>query len=358
MQDGFTPGTILKTLFLYTEENARFFARHKIYCDESLVYKWMRDDVPLPKQHIQAIVDFATEQISDTNRKEFRGKAELSLRQSPIGNQVKEAIVATEDFNEFLRLVLENSIALRKAAKLQKKKRDDIDGVPVSRTKTLTRLIVCALLAPLAGGAIWASVNRLLGLQYYMGGSGNEPTGGFSILWGVIAGAPIICFALLAAFPGEVKDFPTPPKRFILIVLYSLLEGIGAFVFYNSGFRAAIEGLHFAYGAQELIIAFVYALLLSSLPVLALFTLRPRIRIRWRFILVGILVCAVAASLTALGTWMIGRPEAEVSQLRGFAVALALRLCMFAMVYILLRQLNTGHFGGYFGILPRCKASP
>ena len=336
MADGLTPGSILKTLFLYTKENAPYFAKYKIFCDESLVYKWMRDAVPLPKQHIPAIVDFAVEQIDNTNLNEFRDSVETSLLQSSLSKQVKEAIVTTEDFCEFLRLILENAIFLHKSTKLQKRKHDEIDSIPVYRTKTLTRLIVYALLAPLVGGAIWASVNRLLGLHYYMGGSGNEPTGGFSMLWGVIAGVPIICFALLATLPSETKELSTPQKRFLLILLYSLLEGIGAFVFYNSGFRAAIEDLHFVYGVREFIIAFIYAFLLSLFPVFALFVLRAHIRIHWRSIFKWILICSLASSLTALGTWMIGLPEAEVSQMRGFAVALVLRLCMFAMVYLIL----------------------
>ena len=241
----------------------------------------------------------------------------------------------TEDFSEFLRQSLEHAITLRRAEQLQKKKRDDTEDMPGNRTRTWIRLIVCVFLAPLVGGVLWAITNRLMGLHYYMGGSGNEPTGGLSILWGVIAAAPIISFALLALPPGGMNDFLTPQKRFILVVLYSLLGGAGAFVFYNSGFRKAIENLNFAYGVREFIIALVYALILSSVPILALLTLRAQIHISWRFILVGVFVSSIAASVTALGTWMIGRPEAEVSQLRGFAVAIVLRIFMFAMIYII-----------------------
>ena len=346
MIEGFTPGAILKTMFLYTEENASFFAKHRIYCDESLVYKWIRDAVPVPKQHIPAIVDFAAEQIVGTKKKEFRDRIEVLLRQSSLSDQVKEAISLTEDFSEFLRQSIEHAITLRRSEQLQKKKRDDTEGMPGDRTKTWIRLIACALAAPLVGGVLWALTNRVMDLQYYMGGSGNEPTGSLSILWGVIAAAPIISFALLAQSlaPGKMQDFLTLQKRFALVVFYSLLEGCGAFVFYNSGFRVAIESLNHTYGIQEFIIAFVYALILSSIPILALLTLRPHIQISWRFIFKGVIICALAASVTAFGTWVVGRPEAELSQLRGFAVAIILRLCMFVMVYLILSNSKNSTF--------------
>ena len=187
----------------------------------------------------------------------------------------------------------------------------------------------------LTGGIIWSVANRLLGLECYMGGSGNEPAGALAALWGVIVCAPIIVFVLLSLSKEASRAF-SPPHKALLVVLYSLLGGLGAFVFYNGGFRAAVEALQLSYGIQEFLVAAEYAVLVSALPLCALLVSLPRVRMPAWFIPLGTLLCTLAVSLTAMGTWLIGRPDPEVSQLRGFVVALVLRACMFALAYLYL----------------------
>jgi hypothetical protein len=47
----------------------------------------------------------------------------------------------------------------------------------------------------------------------------------------------------------------------------------------------------------------------------------------------GLFLLTAAAALATLSTWIISRPALEITQMRGFIVALVLRLFMFLLAY-------------------------
>jgi hypothetical protein len=334
----FTPGEILKILFLYTDEKPSCRANHYLYCDRSLVYKWMRDSVILPKMHISNIVRFTTEHTLPSQCQEIRRRLETLVSSASLSPETVSQLAKTEDFAEYLNEVLSHSITLSQMEQLNNKSMKGQSALVELYTKTVVQLIIFGFLAAITGGVIWTLINQIFNLSFYMGGSQNEPTGLLSILWGVLVNLPIIVFALLATRTTQTTGLLSIRKKVLAIALYSLLGGLAAFLFYNSGFRSLIEGLHLPIGAQELLIAAVYAFILSVLPLLAFLIFLPEKRISVSTIPIGALFCSFAVSLSVLGTMLIGRPELEVSQLRGFVVALVLRTCLFALSYLILSE--------------------
>jgi len=345
----FTPGQILKTIFLYVEKKPNDLASYYLYCDRTLLYKWMRDSVALPKKHVNTIVRFTLENTQPSQRKEIQNALKAPLSFSPLSSEARTLLVETEDFGDFLHEAFLQAITLKLTGQLGgKQQKGGVDGSAprtAPRSGIEFRLIVCGILAAVTGGVLWAVINHLFGLEHYMGGSGHEPTGILSLIWGVLVGMPVIFFALVAASAkGSSKGSPETEaqaspdrnalKKVHVVILYSLLSGLGAFVFYNSGFRVYLEDFHLSYGVQEMVIAAVYALILSVLPLLALLVLRKQLHMPWWFIPSGALFCSVFSALTALSTLLVGRPEMEVSQLRGFIVAVVLRLSLFVLTYL------------------------
>lgn len=327
----FTPGFILKTLFLYTLENQRYFADYYVKCDKSLVYKWINDTVNLPKKHVVNVVRFTIEQTRYSERLQIRNDIQQALSLSQLCDESKNSLSETEDFGEFLNGVLLHAITIRMEQRQGKHVVPEAPPSELSKEREdLTVILICGFFALVTGGILWSSLNRILGWQFFMGGSGNEPVGLSSFIWGVLANSPIIVFALVSTRKDTLL---TLKNTIYLIVLYALFSGLGAFIFYNSGLRTFLEQMDLNYGFQEGIIAGVYGFVISSFPLLAFYLVLRRVRISLLWRILGICLPPVATSLTAMGTWIINRPELEVAQLRGFAVAMILRLFMFLIAY-------------------------
>ncbi|HPW39957.1 MAG TPA: hypothetical protein PLW98_00415 [Bacillota bacterium] len=321
----FTPGFILKTVFRYTFENQRYFAEYCINCDKSLVYKWINDTVILPKKHIAAITRFSIEQTNDSEKLQIRNILQQELSLLPLCDESRISLLEEKDFGKFLNGALLYAIAFRTEQQntLQSKVPDA--GI------NLSKLLICVFFAIFTGGILWTCLNRLLGWAYFMGGSGNEPVGLPSIIWGIFSNMPIIVCALIAA--GKNTNLP---KRiiFALIILYTLFSGIGALIFYNSGLRIFIEQAGLSYVLQECTIASIYGLVISGLPLLSLYLILHRVGIPILWHIAGIFLPPAAAILAVLGVCLINKPELEIAQLRGFLVAFTLRLCMFIIAYL------------------------
>jgi len=142
----FSPGQILKALFHYSDKKPSFLASHYLYCDRTLVYKWMNDAVILPKKHIAPIVRFAMEHVRPSQREEARVAIEASLPQSRLSRQAKLSIAGAEGFEAFLLEVLSWAVTLKLEEHLELRPQEGAPPLPASRLGTV-RLVACGLLA-------------------------------------------------------------------------------------------------------------------------------------------------------------------------------------------------------------------
>ncbi len=325
IDSAFTTGFILKTLFRYSFENQRYFTEYYVNCDKSLVYKWINDTVALPKKHVANIVRFSIEQTNDSEKLQIRNIIQQKLVHISLCDESKASLLNKEDFGEFLSGALMYAIACR--TEQQKNPYSRLASTGIS----LPMLLACGFFALISGGILWTFLNRLLGWTYFMGGQGNEPAGLPSFIWGVLSNMPIIVFALLAARKSANLS---RSRSIALIALYTLLSGFGAFVFYNSSFRILMEQTALGYVLRECFIAGVYGLIISGFPLLSLYLVLHRSDIPTLWHIAGICLPPAAAVLAVLGVSLINRPEIEIAPLRGFSVALALRFCIFLIVYL------------------------
>jgi len=233
-----------------------------------------------------------------------------------------------DDFEKYLTAVLRIALS-------ERKKKQPAEATPHLVISLIT--IIFTLLAALLGGLIWNILNHLFDWAFYMGGSGNEPTGILAFIWGLTAGIPIIVFALLSirmAKPQATKIVQCDWR--LAVTFYSLATGTAGFIFYNSGFRSFVESFGYSYGLQEIVIVVIYAALLSILPFLSLLALLHFPKMAKGMLMIVLTAPILLSVISVLGTMLINRPEAEIAQLRGFLVGLLLKIAMFAAVRILL----------------------
>jgi len=122
-------------------------------------------------------------------------------------------------------------------------------------------------------------------------------------------------------------------QRVIVIqVMYSLAGLVGSLAFYDSDVRSRIEGLSLGYDVQELVIGFVFALLISLLPLGVILMAgqgagksRPWTLTALGYALLPSFLVAAAVSFA----FFVERPVAELEQLRGFLAGLMLRTGMY-----------------------------
>ena len=319
----FTWGGALKVVFHSVGKSPAHLAEFYIDRDRTLVYRWMRDEAAPPEKLLPSIVRFVAENCVGAERVKLKAEMDAYIRKTALGSEIKDALAGEGDFEKYISGVLRIALAERRYRQAEAPAATPGAAVPLAS-------IVYALLAALSGGLIWNLLNRLFGWLFYMGGSGNEPAGAPAFLWGLIMGAPIIAFALLSQMGAQPSHNPPAPRDWRLVAAaYPLAAGAAGFVFYNSGVRGYVEGFGYAYGMQEAIIVSAYAALLSFLPLLSILALLRFPHMGWRRFAAIVAAPVVASILCVLGTMIVGRPEPEVAQLRGFAVGLALRLSMF-----------------------------
>lgn len=324
----FTWGGVLRIVFDSLNQSPAHLAEFYIDRDRSLVYRWLRDEAAPTNKLLPDIVRFATECSVVAERVQLKDDMDAYIGSSSLSDQVKNVLTMEDDFEKYLTAVLR--IALSERKKKQPAETTSRFVIPIVT-------IVFALLSALLGGLIWNLLNHLFDWSFYMGGSGNEPTGVLAFVWGLTAGIPVIVLALLSI--RMAKPPSTMPIRRdwrLVVTVYSLAAGAAGFIFYNSGFRSFIEGFGYSYGLQEIIIVVVYSAEISILPFLSVFAL-----LRFPIVDVKKLTIVLAAPvllsvMSVFGTMLVNRPETEIAQLRGFLIGSLLRLSMFVAIRTLL----------------------
>ena len=190
---------------------------------------------------------------------------------------------------------------------------------------------ICAAAGAVTGGFLWNMLNVLLDWTFFLGGSGSEPHGFQAFIWGAVSAFPVISFALLACYkyiPLNRESFGKVPA---VISLYTVFGGIGAVIFYDSGFRNYVEAAKLGYGSQEIIIVVVWAAIISTATFLPLLMLNRIFRniLDARRLLLQILLSVIFSFLAVLVSLSVKKPIEEIEQLRGFFAVIALRLGLF-----------------------------
>jgi len=201
------------------------------------------------------------------------------------------------------------------------------------------------ILSAVIGGFLWNLLNILLGWVFHLGGSGNEPHGFQAFIWGAISVLPVIFFAGLAGYRHILLDREAWRKFGVVLALYTILGGIGAVIFYDSGIRDSVQMANLGYGTQELIIVSIWALIISvsiSLPLLVFSPVFPTI-LNNRLVFLQIPLSVGLAILAVMASLFIPLPENEVAQLRGFFAAVALRLGLFIAMYFSISRQQHKH---------------
>jgi hypothetical protein len=203
--------------------------------------------------------------------------------------------------------------------------------------------IVCAALAVIVSGLVWNFTNLLLKWQFYLGGSGNEPYGIAAFVWGSIQAFVVSSFAFIV---GSVywhirRAQPSLHEILVVIILYTIFGGIGAWLFYNLGIRLWVESFKYGYGSQEIIIALVWSFVISFMTFVPIWFLDRRRRINvlnTRRLGLQIPFSVLLVFLAVLLSLIIGRSTAEVSLVRGFFAGVALKLGLFLGLLVSITQ--------------------
>jgi hypothetical protein len=197
-------------------------------------------------------------------------------------------------------------------------------------------LFLCAVLASITGGWIWNIINDLLNWSYHLGGSGNEPHGIQAFIWGFLAVCTIPFFALVASYRLIPHTKISLYRATLFIVLYAILGGLGAIIFYDAGFRTYIETTIDGYTSQEMIIVVIWSFLISSLSAIPIMLSGDVFKsILNRHVLPIQIFLAITFSFLAVAVSLfISVSPSEVAQLRGFFAGVALRLGLFIGIVI------------------------
>jgi len=193
------------------------------------------------------------------------------------------------------------------------------------------RSLLCAVAAMIGGGVLWNVLNVLVGLPFQSGGSGNEPHGFWSFIWGFVTIFPVAIFAFLAIYGDNLSNWNLIVKCITATVLYAVFGGLGAFMFYDCGFRDYVESLRLKYGSQELIIVVIWSFIISLSTLFPFVLLSPfykDIINIWYLSLQIILSVGLCFIFTML--YLFNKlPPAQTAQLRGVIAGIALRLGLF-----------------------------
>jgi len=95
--------TLLQIIFKYTKKNAKILADEYLLKDVSIISKW-RNNVIYPKNDdILKIVEFVNNETTSSQKELIRDNIEELLKKAPIKSKIRDIILNTEDFNEFLK---------------------------------------------------------------------------------------------------------------------------------------------------------------------------------------------------------------------------------------------------------------
>jgi hypothetical protein len=95
--------TLLEIIFKYTNKNARILADQYLLKDVSIISKW-RNNVICPRNDdIVKIVEFVNDEATISQKELIRDNIEELLKNAPIKTKIKDIIIHTNDFCEFLK---------------------------------------------------------------------------------------------------------------------------------------------------------------------------------------------------------------------------------------------------------------
>ncbi len=337
----FSCGGILGIIFRHIKESPRTLAELYIFRDRSLVYKWLHDSVTPFKGLVPGIVTFVMEKSCEPVRLSIRKELEDYVHASGLRPEIVAQLVGTAPFRKFLEDILLLAISMPNAGGHLLKPSPMLRGSYGGASVSFAELALASLVI-FGGGIAWNGINHLLGWIYYMGGDGKEPRGIATAVWGLTVAGPI-ALQLIASSRRDNGPANTADRRGSIVVpaLYSLFGVIGSLVFYDSGLRASIEGYNLAYGLQELIIGFLFALAVS-VPPLTVIIINGWSTVRFRSAAIAALGCSLLPPLlvtvSVSFTFFIDRPPAQLQPLRGFLAGLMLR----AGMYLAARVWNEG----------------
>jgi hypothetical protein len=286
--------------------------------ERSLMYKWLAGSSVPPSSYVPLLVQVVMKHSSQAKRLILSNSLRAIVRDAGLPVELRDALLRAGSIEGMLSECLDLSLTPNLAGVVpQTARRIGIGNWSV---------LFGALFAAVCGGILWNAMNRILGWPYFMGSTREALRGWHALVWGLVTMAPVPAPLLLMG-PGTARA-----RRVLPAVLFTLVGGASAVLFYSSDIRAAIENLGFGYALQETIVVVIFALALSVPPHLAALVALQR-RPRLARGIVTLLVPTAAALLGFLVTLVIDRPVFEVVQLRGFVVGFSLRIAQFFSLY-------------------------
>jgi hypothetical protein len=286
--------------------------------ERSLMYKWLSGSSVPPSSYVPLLVQVVMKHSSRAKRLILAESLRSAVQDAALTGELRDALLRAAPIEETLSECLDLSLTPGLASAAPRA----AGAIVLGRWS----IVAGALFAALFGGIAWNVLNRIAGWPYFMGSAGEALTGWRALVWGLVTMAPIPA-ALVVLGPRADRAREVLPA-----ILFTLVGGASAFLFYSSGARSAIENLDLAYALQETIVVVVFAIVLSIPPHVAAL-LAGRRRRRFARVAITLVLPTAAALLALLVTLVIDRPVSEVLQLRGFVVGFALRLAQFISLY-------------------------
>lgn len=104
--------TVLGVIFKVTQKNANILADCYLLKDKSIISKWKSNSVIPKNDDIARIVDFTCCESTITQQKIMRDSIEEIIENAPIKNELKDIVLATDSFRDFLQEVLSVAVSI------------------------------------------------------------------------------------------------------------------------------------------------------------------------------------------------------------------------------------------------------
>lgn len=111
MNDIYDMKTLLEIIFKYTKKNARILADQYLIKDVSIISKWKNNVIYPKNDDIFRIVEFVNNESTFSQKELIRDNIEELLKKAPIKSKIKDIIIRTEDFSEFLKEAISVSMS-------------------------------------------------------------------------------------------------------------------------------------------------------------------------------------------------------------------------------------------------------
>lgn len=315
---------VLKTVLADTGLKASAFAA-EIGRERTLVYKWLSGVSAPSVAYFPRIVEIVERRAGMANRLILLQDLRKMAAESGLPREVRNSLLSLESAGELLGECL-SICALERSDGGERIR--SAGGTPVLSP---FELLFRALLGAVAGGLLWNILNRMAGWAYFMGSPEDSLGGAAAFLWGSLTSAPIP-LALPFLFGHRAKR--SVPEALVLIGTFTIAGGLAGLLYFSADLRRLATASGMAYAPRELLLVVAFSACLSFLPCLAAQLAASRtaglvnlLRVLW--------IPVAAAFGACLFTLLIDLPPAQVLQLRGFAVGLAMRIALFYCLFSL-----------------------